>query len=71
VDGYPGFEPDAKLPRLEDFLSGVESKPVKVMMAPGRMFLYSGGGYTVLQLAFEEITGQPYSSSCRRMCSTV
>ena len=35
------------------------------VQAPGSGLLYSGGGYTVLQLAVEEITGQPFAAYMR------
>ncbi|WP_400079745.1 serine hydrolase domain-containing protein [Winogradskyella sp. R77965] len=62
VHGYPGFHPDAKLPSLETSLNG-DNGPVKadekveVVIEPQTKFQYSGGGYTILQLLIEEISG--------------
>lgn len=61
VDGYRAFEPDQALPALEDFLSGEAAEPVQVMITPGRRFMYSGGGYTALQLLIEELTGESFA----------
>ncbi|MEO8393309.1 MAG: serine hydrolase domain-containing protein [Chloroflexota bacterium] len=63
VDGYRGFNADTTyLPPLPDFLDGKAggAQPVQVMITPGRRFMYSGGGYTVLQLMIEDITGEAF-----------
>ncbi|MTI22696.1 class A beta-lactamase-related serine hydrolase [Fulvivirga sp. RKSG066] len=65
VHGYPGFHPDDELPSLEASLNG-ENRPVrdnetvKVILEPQTQFKYSGGGYTILQLVIEEVTGQKF-----------
>ncbi|MBC7812293.1 MAG: beta-lactamase family protein [Burkholderiales bacterium] len=62
VDGYEGYEPDEELPTLEQVLLGEgKSARVTVLVTPGVMFRYSGGGYEVLQLLIEEVTGEDYS----------
>ncbi|MHA1688101.1 MAG: serine hydrolase domain-containing protein [Promethearchaeota archaeon] len=38
-----------------------EEKPVRVILKPGKEFLYSGGGYSILQLIIEEVTGTSFS----------
>ncbi len=65
VHGYPGFHPDDKLPTLEASLNGEngpirENESVKVIIEPQTQFKYSGGGYTILQLVIEEVTGQKF-----------
>lgn len=65
VHGYPGFHPDAKLPSLEESLAGEngpvrENVEVKVIHEPQTKFKYSGGGYTILQLLVEEVTGESF-----------
>jgi CubicO group peptidase (beta-lactamase class C family) len=65
VHGYPGFHPDAELPSLEASLNGEngpvrENEMVKVVLAPQTQFKYSGGGYTILQLVIEEVTGKKF-----------
>jgi CubicO group peptidase (beta-lactamase class C family) len=59
-EGYHSYELDADLPTLEEFLSESPDGAVSVIMQPGITFSYSGGGYQVMQLALEEITGQPF-----------
>ncbi|MFY0699038.1 MAG: beta-lactamase family protein [Balneola sp.] len=62
VHGYPGFSPDAELPSLEASLNGDNGpvradEPVELIYEPNTDFKYSGGGYTILQLLIEEVTG--------------
>lgn len=59
--GTPVGEP---LPRLEASLSG-ETRgcgAVELIRQPGEAFMYSGGGYTILQLVVEEVTGQSFAT---------
>ena len=37
------------------------SFPVELLEAPGRGWRYSGGGYSLLQLLIEELTGRPFA----------
>ncbi|MFL0249280.1 serine hydrolase domain-containing protein [Clostridium neuense] len=56
VHGYGGTRPGKKLDTLEESLS----KGVKIIVKPGSEYLYSGGGYTLLQLIIEEVTKKPF-----------
>lgn len=56
VHGYGGTKPGKKIPSLEESLSN----GVKIIAEPGSKFMYSGGGYTVLQLIVEEVTKKPF-----------
>lgn len=67
TDGYPGFTADAELPTLEELLDGTGGDPVRLMITPGRRFMYSGGGYTVLQLMIEELTGETFANYMQRV----
>lgn len=58
--GYPGYPPDAPLPSLEASLSGADTG-VSLFAEPGTVFSYSGGGYTLLQLIIEEVSGQTFA----------
>lgn len=65
VHGYPGYAPDSRLPSLEESLSGATLGPnyaVKIVTEPGTVFSYSGGGYTMLQLIVEEVSGQNFAA---------
>lgn len=66
--GYLGFAPDEPLQTLEaalseaaDALPGADGR-VRVGMEPGAQWRYSGGGYALLQLLIEELSGQPFAA---------
>lgn len=66
--GYSGFEPGVPTQAIEESLTkavdadeGI-SGSVQVGMEPGTAFKYSGGGYTLLQLLVEEVSGQSFAS---------
>lgn len=68
LHGYPGFEPGQPLPGVEESLSGATggAGDVRVVQEPGLKFSYSGGGYTLLQLIIEEVTGETYVTYTQR-----
>ena len=68
LHGYPGFEPGQPLPTVEESLSGATggAGDVHVVQEPGLKFSYSGGGYTLLQLVVEEVTGETYVTYTQR-----
>lgn len=57
--GYLGVAPGKHLDSIEESLSGKGwlNEPVEVTNKPGSEAIYSGGGYTILQLVIEEVTG--------------
>jgi CubicO group peptidase (beta-lactamase class C family) len=63
VHGYVGQTPDRPLPSIAVSLSAEtgDGFPVELLEAPGRRWLYSGGGYSLLQLLVEELTGRPFA----------
>lgn len=65
---YPGFDPGAAMPTIEQSLSGATNGGGDLQLAapPGGAFLYSGGGFTLLQLLIEEITGEAFAEHIRR-----
>jgi len=69
VSGYPGYWlPGVKLPSLEESLSGKngDGEELRIIMEPGTGYSYSGGGFTLLQLVIEEVTGEAFSSYMQR-----
>ena len=62
------------LPSLERSLSGESggvnarsgSDDVRLTMRPGAQYSYSNGGYTLLQLVVEEVTGEPFGRYMQR-----
>jgi len=66
--GYSGFEPGEQIQSLEESLTmatdadeGISGAAL-VGLEPGSQFKYSGGGYTLLQLLVEEVSGQSFAS---------
>jgi CubicO group peptidase (beta-lactamase class C family) len=66
--GYSGFEIGTTVQPIEQSLTKASdadegiSGAVYVGIQPGSEFKYSGGGYTLLQLLVEEVTGQSFDS---------
>jgi len=70
--GYMGFEADAAVQTIEasltdaaDAMSGADGR-TRVGRAPGSGWQYSGGGYALLELLIEEISGEPFGSYMKR-----
>ncbi len=63
LHGYPGWSPEAKLPTIEESLSGNTNGAgdVRIEHQPGSKWQYSGGGYTLAQLMIEEVTGRGFA----------
>lgn len=69
VHGFAGYVPGQPLPTLAQVLDGVppaNSPPVRVATEPGREWRYSGGGYVLLQLLLEDLTGEPFAAWMQR-----
>jgi len=70
--GYQGFEPGQEVQGLVDSLSDTRdpmegaSGRVRVGREPGSGWMYSGGGYTILQLLIEEVTGESFAGYMQR-----
>jgi CubicO group peptidase (beta-lactamase class C family) len=63
VHGFPGYAAGRAVPTLVQVLDGAppaNSPAIRVDIAPGKGFLYSGGGYTIVQQALVDIEGKPY-----------
>lgn len=69
--GYSGFEEGTAIPSIEQSLTKASdadagvSGAVRVGLQPGSAFKYSGGGYTLLQLVVEDVSGQSFASYMR------
>jgi CubicO group peptidase (beta-lactamase class C family) len=69
LPGYLGIEPDQPLPTLEESLAGLtniaggpeDEGPLHLVQPPGQVFRYSGGGFSLLQLLVEEVSGRPFA----------
>jgi CubicO group peptidase (beta-lactamase class C family) len=62
LGGYQGWTDYKELPTLEQSLAGKTNGrgSVEVVMQPGSKFQYSGGGYTLMQLAIERKLKRKY-----------
>lgn len=70
VGGYAGFDGPDPLPSVRDSLEGHAGPAgdggpttVALVAAPGTAYSYSGGGYSVAQLAIETAAGRPFADS--------
>lgn len=63
LHGYPGWTDADTLPTIEESLNGTNNGPgrVEVIHQPGTRYKYSGGGYTIMQLIIEEVTGMSFA----------
>ena len=65
VWGFGGYRADAKLlpdvPQILDGSAPANTKPVRVIEAPGSKWSYSGGGFTVVQLLMTDVSGKPFA----------
>jgi CubicO group peptidase (beta-lactamase class C family) len=63
VHGFAGYSVGAKLPSLVQILNGqspANSPPIRVTFVPGTKYLYSGGGYLVLQQLMTDVTNKSF-----------
>lgn len=66
LSDYPGFDPDRPHPGRDETLFGGSGDPLRIVETPGNRFRYSGGGWTLLQLAIEELTGEAFADHLER-----
>ena len=74
--GYLGFPPDASpqtlvesLTHTADPMPGADGR-VRIGRAPGTRWQYSGGGFSILQLLIEDVTGVPFADYLERTVLT-
>ncbi len=68
VHGFPGYAVDAPMPTVVQILDGekpANTAAVRVNVAPGSLWRYSGGGYTVMQLLLTDLTGKSFPDLTR------
>ena len=68
LHGYPGWWPSDRLSTIEESLDGRNNGPgrVEIIMEPGTQYRYSGGGFTIMQLIVEEVTGEKFEDYMQR-----
>ena len=68
VHGFPGYDVDAPLPTLVQVLNGekpANTDPIRVDLAPGTKWRYSGGGVSIEQLLMMDVTGKQFPALMR------
>lgn len=63
VSGFKGYGVGTPLPDIKQILDGqapANTAPVRVVVAPGSEWRYSGGGYVMTQLLMTQATGKPF-----------
>ena len=67
VWGFPGYDVGDEIPSVPEVLDGLgNTDPVRVFKEPGESWLYSGGGYTILQLAITDQEGVSFPETMRK-----
>lgn len=62
VHGFPGYTQTDKFPTDIEVLNGQgNTAPIYVDTLPGAISRYSGGGYTIVERAIEDISGQSFA----------
>jgi CubicO group peptidase (beta-lactamase class C family) len=60
---YPGAPAAGEHPALDDLLSGIGApRGVQITQPPGASYRYTNGGYLLLQLILEDVTGEKFAS---------
>ena len=70
VPFFPGYAESEPLPTLVQVLDGLppaNTVPVRVESPPGSAFAYSGGGYALVQLLVEDVTGVPFADAAAEL----
>jgi CubicO group peptidase (beta-lactamase class C family) len=70
VHGFPGYAAGAPVPTVPQVLDGAppaNTAPVRVDLDPGTEYRYSGGGYTIAQLAMTDVTGQAFPALMQKL----
>jgi CubicO group peptidase (beta-lactamase class C family) len=70
VHGFPGYASGSTVPTVQQVLDGAapaNTGAVRVNLAPGAQFRYSGGGYTVVQVAMTDVTGQTFPALMQKL----
>ena len=61
VWGFPGYDKGDSIPSAADVLDGKgNTDSVRVYKEPGESWMYSGGGYTIMQLMITDLEGDSF-----------
>jgi CubicO group peptidase (beta-lactamase class C family) len=70
VSGFRGYASNEAVPTLVQLLDGTKpanSAPVRVDIPVGTRYRYAGGGYSIVQLAIQEVTKRPFADAAREL----
>jgi CubicO group peptidase (beta-lactamase class C family) len=70
VSGFRGYASNETVPTPLQLLDGVKpanSAPVRVDIPVGARYRYAGGGYSIVQLAIEEVTKKSFADAAREL----
>jgi CubicO group peptidase (beta-lactamase class C family) len=68
VHGFPGYQAGSPIPTLVQIFNGeppANTAPIRVELAPGTKFQYSGGGVTIEQQLLIDVTRKPFPEFMR------
>lgn len=67
VWGFPGYDKGDKIPTVPEVLDGKgNTDSVRVYKEPGRSWMYSGGGYTIMQLMITDVEGLSFPETMQK-----
>src|SRR5207249_2438314 len=70
VSGFRGYAAGEELPTVFQVLDGAKpanSDPVRVDVPVGSQWRYAGGGYTIVQLAIQDVMKKPFADALREL----
>lgn len=70
VSGFRGYATNEAVPTPLQLLDGIKpanSAPVRVDIPVGTRYRYAGGGYSIVQLAIEEVTKKSFADAAREL----
>jgi CubicO group peptidase (beta-lactamase class C family) len=72
VHGYSDYGPRRSLPSLAQLLDGANQGDGRVFIQwqPGTVSQYSGGGFVILEMIIEDVTGEPFAAFMEREVTT-
>jgi len=66
VWGFPGYDKGDTIPSVIDVLDGKgNTDPIRVYKIPGESWMYSGGGYTIMQLMITDVIGKTFPETMK------
>jgi len=67
VWGFPGYDKGDDIPTVQEVLDGKgNTDSVRVYKEPGESWMYSGGGYTIMQLVIDEVEADTFYTSMQK-----